>query len=254
MIKQYWRWILAALFLYLVLLIAYLPAAQVAYRLPLPNTVKLGKVSGTLWQGNIDRVVVNNMPIQQVNWTLSALPLFMGALSVDLDAGNMRSANAIAFKGPLEVDLLSEGNLTASDFLLYLPVDLVLAEVQLPLPVDAGGRFRVNVESLTLEAGICSQMMAYGDWLNASVAGTQGPIELGNFSATLRCDNKQYIISVAEPNAFGLTLDAQAATDFSTFTATSKFKPDPSLPQEVHDAAQFFGQPDSQGYIHYDIR
>lgn len=254
MIKQYWRWILAALFLYLVLLIAYLPAAQVAYRLPLPDSVQLGKVTGTLWQGEVDRVVINNIPVQQVSWKLSALPLLLGTLSVDLDAGNMRSADAIAFKGPVNVNLLSEGDISASDFLLYLPVDRVLAEVQLPIPVDAGGRFRVNVESLTLEGGICSQMMAYGDWLNATVAGTQGPIELGTFSASLRCDNKQYLISVAEPNLFGLSLDAQAATDFSAFTATSKFKPDPSLPQEVHEAAQFFGRPDSDGYIHYDIR
>lgn len=254
MIKQYWRWILAALFLYLILLIAYMPAAQIAYRVPLPNTVKLGNVSGTLWKGEVDRLVVNNMPVQRLSWELSALPLLMGKLSVSLDAGNMRSSDAIAFKGPVKLDLFAEGNLTASDFLLFLPVDRVLSEVQLPLPVDAGGRFRVNVESLSLEAGKCAQMMAYGDWLNATVAGTQGPIELGNYTASLRCDNQQYLISVTEPNLLGLTLDVQAANDLSGLTLTSKFKPDPSLHQEVHEAAQFFGQPDSDGYIHYDIR
>ncbi|HBN99945.1 MAG TPA: general secretion pathway protein GspN, partial [Alteromonas macleodii] len=34
---------------------------------------------------------------------------------------------------------------------------------------------------------------------------------------------------------------------------SGKFKPDNSLPQEVHQAARLFGAPDSSGYIGFQI-
>ncbi|OFI33584.1 general secretion pathway protein GspN [Alteromonas lipolytica] len=248
-----WRWLLAGIALYLVLLIAYMPASQVANRIDLPRNVKLGQVEGTLWHGEVDRVVVNNIPVNQLSWDVSPLALLTGHLALELDAGNMRDAAAIAFTGPLSLSLFDLQSVTAEDFLLYLPVDRVLAEVQLPLPVNAGGRFRVNIESLSYSGQGCDEMMAYGDWLNARVAGTRGPIELGTFSAQIRCQNEQIVIDVAEPNAFGLSMQATANQDFSGFKVKGQFKPDPSLPQEVHDAAMFFGRPDASGYTQFQL-
>ena len=60
-----WRWLLAGLFLYFCLLVAYLPASQVVSRISLPDNVKVGNVQGTLWQGEVDRVIVNNIPVKQ---------------------------------------------------------------------------------------------------------------------------------------------------------------------------------------------
>ena len=248
-----WRWLLAGIFLYLCLLVAYLPASQVVSRIDLPGNIKVGNVQGTLWQGEVDRVVVNNIPINQLSWDVSPWALLTGQLSVELDAGNMRDAASIAFNGPLSMSLFDFQALSAEEFLLYLPVDRVLSEVQLPLPVNAGGRFRVNIETLSYSAQGCAQMMAYGDWLNARVAGTQGPIELGTFSAQILCQNEQIVINVEEPNAFGLSMQASARQDFSELKVKGQFKPDPSLPQEVHEAALFFGRPDANGYTQFEL-
>lgn len=248
-----WRWLSAAIFLYLCLLIAFMPAAQVIGRIELPNTIRLGNVEGTLWQGEVDRIVVNTIPVNQLSWDISPWALLTGKIAADLDAGNIRDAEAIAFKGPLSVSLFNLQQISAEDFLLYLPVDRVLSEVRLPIPVDAGGRFRVNVESLDYSDKGCDNMMAYGDWLNARVAGTQGPIELGTFSAQIRCQNEQIVINVEEPNAFGLSMQATANQDFSGLKVTGQFKPDPSLPQEVHEAALFFGRPDANGYTQFSL-
>ena len=248
-----WRWLLAGLFLYLCLLVAYLPASQVVSRMSLPDNVKIGTVQGTLWQGEVDRLIVNNIPVNQLSWDVSPWALFTGQLAVELDAGNMRDAASIAFNGPVSVSLFDYQAVSAEDFLLYLPVDRVLSEVQLPLPVNAGGRFRVNIEDLAYSAQGCDQMMAYGDWLNARVAGTQGPIELGTFSAQIRCQDEQIVINVEEPNAFGLSMQASARQDFSGLSVKGQFKPDPSLPQEVHEAALFFGRPDANGYTQFEL-
>lgn len=248
-----WRWLLAGIFLYLCLLIAYLPASQVVGRIKLPDNVKVGHVQGTFWHGDVDRVVINNIPVNHLSWDISPWAILTGQLAVDLDAGNMRDAATIAFHGPVSISLFDFQSVWAEDFLLYLPVDRVLSEVQLPLPVNAGGRFRVNVETLRYSAQGCDSMVAYGDWLNARVAGTQGPIELGTFSAQIRCQNEQILITVEEPNAFGLTMQASARQDFSGIEVKGQFKPDPSLPEEVHEAALFFGRPDANGYTQFEL-
>lgn len=249
-----WRWVFAGVLLYVILLIAYLPAHQVSSRFALPDSINISGVSGTVWHGNIDRLVINNIPVNQLNWSISAWSLLLGQLDLQLEAGNMREASSIAFKGPVSLNILDPLSFAAEEFQLYLPVDRVLAEVQLPLPVAASGRFRVNISQLLFEQGMCEQLSATGDWLNASVAGTQGPIELDTFTAQLHCEAQNYVIEVAEPNAFGLSLTATATADFQTITLDSKFKPDANLPREVHEAAMFFGEPDNQGYRYYSIQ
>ncbi|MDC8829339.1 type II secretion system protein N [Alteromonas gilva] len=253
MMKFNWRWALGALLLYVVLLIMSIPAAQVVNRVKLPANVSISGVEGSIWQGQAERVQFNNTLINDLSWDISGWSLLAGRLTAELNAGNMRDASSIAFKGPVSVSLFNPTSFSTEDFLLYLPVARVLAEVTLPIPVAAGGRFRVNVEDLDFDNSACENMMAYGDWLNASVAGTQGPIELGTFSAKISCAQQQFVVDVAEPNAFGLTMQAKAQQDMTNLSVSGQFKPDPSLPQEVHDAAKFFGRPNADGYIEFKL-
>ena len=85
--------------------------------------------------------------------------------------------------------------------------------------------------------------------MNAAVAGTQGPIDFGTYSAKLRCVGDDIGIVVSEPNLLGLSIDAVVSTDMKKVKVDGKFKPDDSLPQEVYQASKFFGQPDANGYI-----
>ena len=122
----------------------------------------------------------------------------------------------------------------------------MLANVALPLPVKAGGRFRVIVNELDFDQQ-CETLDANGEWLNAQVAGTQGQIQLGSFGAILSCVDNIVVAQVAEPNMLGLSLNARVS-GVRNISVVGKFKPDASLPDEVHQAAQFFGQADAQGY------
>ena len=44
-------------------------------------------------------------------------------------------------------------------------------------------------------------------------------------------------------------MDAVIATNMKNVKVNGKFKPDDSLPNEVHQASRFFGAPDADGYI-----
>ena len=73
-------------------------------------------------------------------------------------------------------------------------------------------------------------------------------IDLGNFDAYLSCENGDVLLEINEPNSFGLSAVARVPHDLK-YSIRGKFKPDPNLPNEVHQAALFFGQADAQGYF-----
>lgn len=241
-------WIIAGLTAFVFFLVAYLPAKQVIGRITLPDNVAISGISGSLWDGHARTVIANGLSVDNIAWTISPWSLLIGDLNGHVEAGDLRDANSIAFKGPFSLDVFSMQHIESEGFLLYLPVDRVLAQVQLPLPVNAGGRFRVRLASLSFGPG-CDALSGTGDWLNATVAGTQGPIDFGNYTATLRCEDDAIGIHVEEPNMLGLTMDAVVQPDFNAIKVQGRVKPDDRLPDEVHQAARIFGQPDADGYI-----
>ncbi len=244
--------IIVSIVFFIFFLVAYLPAKQVIGRVDMPPNVSIEGVSGTIWDGRAHQVVAQGMPVKDVRWELSVWSLLVGRVHADIVAGNMRDPEAIAFKGPLNINLFNLQHVSAEDVSLYFPVDRVLAEVQLPLPVNAGGRFRVVVDELRF-APHCEQLQASGDWLNATVSGTQGPIDFGEYTAKLTCEGKGVSVKVDEPNKLGLSLHAILNDNFELVRVEGQFKPDPSLPDEVSQAARLFGQPEADGYTRFKL-
>ncbi|WP_088331181.1 type II secretion system protein N [Lacimicrobium sp. SS2-24] len=239
--------LLLGLLAYVFFLLVKLPAAQVISRVDLPDNIGVQGISGTIWQGHIAQMSLQGIPLSNVRWQISPWRLLTGKLAMDIQAGNSRDVDALSLQGQLS---LTPGAVGATDLQLYLPADLLIAKLPLPLPVNARGRFKVDLQELDY-AQQCHSLSGKGQWLNAAVAGTQGYISLGNFNADLACENESVLVSINEPNQFGLTARATISPTLK-IRVNGRFKPDQDLPQEVHDAARLFGQPDNQGY--YQIR
>jgi general secretion pathway protein N len=237
------KWTLLCLLIYVAFLVIKLPASQVVSRVQLPPDVSLSGVSGTIWNGHAQQVIAHGLPLNKLSWQLDALPLLWGSVSAQVKAGDMRTVDEISFKAKLQ---LAKNSLSAQDLQAYLPTNLVISLLPLPFPVQADGRFRVQLEELDYADG-CQALMGQGQWLKAEVAGLQGQIVLGNFDAQLSCDEGDVLLEVKEPNSFGLSAIARIPKTMQ-FSVEGKFKPDPNLPEEVQQAALFFGKPDGQGY------
>lgn len=241
-------WLIGGIIAFIIFAIAYMPAVQVVGRIDLPKNVSISGISGTVFSGKAQTIVVNGLPINNVQWELNPLALFIGNISAKVKAGNIRDADQITFEGPLNASLFNLNRIETEYFTLFLPVDRVLAQVKLPLPVNAGGRFKVRLNTLVFGPK-CVELDGTGDWLNATVAGTQGPIDFGSYSAKLSCEGDDISIAVSEPNLLGLSMEAIVNSSMDKIKVDGRFKPDAGLPQEVHQASRFFGQPNEQGYI-----
>lgn len=242
---------IAGFILFIVFLIANTPAAQVIPRLPLPNTVSISGVSGTIWAGNASRVIYKGMQVSNVDWKMSVLPLLIGRISLSVDGGSVRDAEQISLKGDIS---LSPGGITSSDTTLYAPIPLLLSQVQLPLPVLASGRVRINIAELDYQTDGCKTLQGEGYWLNGGVAGLQQQIQLGDFTTQISCDNGPVIVTSIPDNSLNLSGTATIPHK-GNVTVSGKFKVSDELPSDVHQAAQmFFADTDAQGFRVIDIK
>lgn len=239
--------IAAAILLYIVFLIANLPASQVVSRVSLPSSLNINGVSGTLWNGHANVISVNGIRIFNAEWHISPLSLLWGVVTIDIDAGNQRQSDQVAVNGRFG---LSMSSLSAEQATIFIPTDMVIANLPIPIPVNASGRFKVTLKELQYEQ-VCQELEATGEWLNSGVMGTKGNIPLGNFKAALTCNNDAIAIQVAPQNQLGLDATATLSGK-GDIEVLGKFRVAPELPKEVHDAARFFGQPDADGF--YQIK
>ena len=237
------KWTVVCLFVYGIFLVVKLPASQVISRVQLPPGVSVNAVSGTIWNGQAQQVIAHGLPLNRLSWQLDALPLLWGSVSAQVKGGNMRTVDEISFKGQVQ---FAKNSLRGEDLQAYLPTNLVISLLPLPFPVQADGRFRIQLEALAYADG-CQTLRGKGQWLKAEVRGLSGQIVLGNFDAQLSCDQGDVLLEIKEPNSFGLSAIARVPKNMQ-FSVQGKFKPDADLPKEVLHAAQFFGKPDGKGY------
>jgi general secretion pathway protein N len=241
--KHNLKWGALALCVYLVFLVIKLPAVHVLGHLTLAPDIELQGVKGTIWQGQAMNATVQGLPVSNIKWSLDFWPLLLGNISADITAGNIRQADEIAFAGEVS---FSSSRIQLDNVQAYIPTNLMMTLLPLPFPVQAEGRFKVQVTELDYKQS-CQALQGSGQWLNAKVAGLEGMIDLGNFTADMGCENNNIILTVTEPNSFGLTAQATIPADLN-FAVSGRFKPDANLPEEVQQAAQFFGNKDTQGF------
>ncbi|MBE1300451.1 MAG: type II secretion system protein N [Alteromonadaceae bacterium] len=237
------KWIGLGFCAYLVFLVSELPANQVLSRVNLPQQLSIQGVSGSVWSGRAESIRYAGTTVFNAQWNLRFLPLLLGRASIDIKAGDRRDSDSISINGHIS---LSKGKILADNLQMYIPTDIVMANLAIPLPVNASGRFKVDINQLVYPQS-CQELQGNGQWLNAGVAGTSGNIELGQFDATLACQEDKIAVKVAPPNKLGLDVTA-LVDNKGKISATGRFKVDPSLPQEVHVAASLFGDKDNDGF------
>jgi len=244
-----WKWVILAIFTYVILLIAYLPANKIVSYVQINNPklpVVIGKVEGTLWSGKVDKIMTQGIVINNLRWEFSPWSLLLGKASIDLNGGKIRESDQAYVKGNISASLFNLQNVSAHELKLFLPARSVMAQLPLPVPVTADGRFRVDIQEFEFN-NACVNLSGKGSWLKGTVSGPTGVIDFGNFDANLACEGEQFAIQIQPTNK--LNLDAKVLLSVAgKYKINGRFKPSADMPKEVHQAANFFGAVDSEGF------
>ncbi|AOT06753.1 type II secretion system protein N [Pseudoalteromonas luteoviolacea] len=239
--------VLAFLFAFIVFTVVSIPA-PIALQLAqshIPPNIRLGTVTGTLWDGKVSGVQYQNLQFNDVKWQINGWALFTGQVQGKLNFGNARQSTEISGRSNFAVSLLGN-SIELDNTTLRFSVEQAMRQVNLPLPVDAKGRVILELDEYNSGQPYCESLKGDISSPDIQVKGMSGWFSIGELSGVLSCKSGDIAIVVEPENLLGLRADATLAENMQ-FKVAGNVKPDASLPKEVHDAVKFLGRPDSQG-------
>ena len=239
--KKLWFIVVGAL-AYLLFMAVLTPASVWLKLAPLPPEVQIGKVQGSLWQGQIDAVSRPPVYLTNLRWQLDPASLWRGQLGVQLSAGDVKDDS--------QPYLQLQGSINPASYALQQatvrwPIGGIMQNLQLPMPVDASGAIVLNIKEFAKGEPYCASLNGAASWQQARFKSPIGWLDLRQIDATLSCEqgNLRLVTAPGNPLALAVTADVMAGR----YQLAGTLKPDASLPKEVHDAMRFVSQPDAEG-------
>jgi len=217
------------------------PAALLAQQFELPRNIAYKGLTGTLWQGKIDRLQVDKWLLQDVEWQFKPSQLFTAKAGFDVKFGAPRAVDQISGKGNV---FIGTAGLGLSEFVARAPAAPIKS--MLPLPMgDLGGRIIVSVSDYVKGETLCQTLDGDLTWTKAEIdLGTL--VNFGAIESKLSCVEQNVVASFDGSNTLGL--EGQATVESAKkYNFDGYLKPDASLPAMVHDGLSAFGKMDSKG-------
>lgn len=230
---------------YLIFLLVNVPAALVVDKLTLPKDIKLGQVSGSLWNGQVAAVRYKTDVIDNATWQLSPLSLLTGSVSAYVKFGKVRDAESISGVGDISTNFAFD-KFSADDFTLRYPANQLVQKMRLGLPMQVSGKVNLKLNEYVSAKPYCEALNGTVSWTKATVKGLQGNIDLGKLDGELACKDGAVELKVTKANPLGLQMTSLLGAN-NKFTVNGFVKPNGDMPTEVHNAVQLLGRADSQG-------
>ena len=219
----------------LISLLAMLPARVAFTLLRVPATSVAG-LSGTVWNGAVQRLSLGGFTLGPLSWQVKPSRLFLGQLAADVNAtlpdGFLNTTAALSIGGGL-----AASNLEAAAPLSWLAPAMGDASSQLTARFD-----RVVIKKGHVETAIGSLQLA-GIVLPIPTAGPQlGP---GTFKVTFNADNlgpTDLLTGVLKDTGGPLEIAGTVKiTPPRSYELTGTARPRPDAPPELRNALQMLG-------------
>ena len=231
---------------YLVFVLATVPAGVIVGLVELPKNVKLGMVSGSLWNGKASAVQVDNDIVSDVSWSLNPLSLVIGSINADLKFGKARIKGDISGNGNINTDF-SFSSVDLDGFVLRYPAADLARKMNLAIPATLSGQVVFNINQYQQAKPYCEQLDGKVTWNNAGANVFKKQVSLGKVAANLGCDKGQVSLQIKDKNPLGLQFTGLIA-DKGKFSGKGFIKPDGTMSTDVHNTVQtMFGPADKQG-------
>jgi general secretion pathway protein N len=233
-LKAYWRLPLAGAAAYLLILLITLPADR-AVKLLEQNTVGLDlqSVSGTLFSGKAERVVIRGLGMGPVTWSLRPLPLLLARLEYRFDLKDP------AFRGKGVVGAGLGGHVYFHDLQAELKPDPLINHF-LPLPVQTSGDMRLLIESMDFVDGFPQDLSGHVDWTDARIVEPMA-MSLGRVEAILHSESNALVCHLSGVGETTLSGDF-SLTQEGDYRLNLLLKPGTEVSSDFVDGLKTFGQ------------
>jgi general secretion pathway protein N len=233
-LKLYWRLPLAGAAAYLLILLITLPADRVAKLLE-QNIVGLDlqSVSGTLFSGKAERVVIHGLGVGPVTWSLRPLPLLLARLEYRLDLKDP------AFLGTGVVGTGPGGHVYLHDLQAELKPDPLVNHFS-PLPVQTSGYMKLLIESMDFVDGFPRELSGHVDWVDARIAEPMA-MSLGHVEATVHSEANSLVCLLSGTGETALSGDFTLNRE-ADYRLNLLLTPGAGVSADIVDGLKSFGQ------------
>ncbi|MEM7401680.1 MAG: type II secretion system protein N, partial [Pseudomonadota bacterium] len=157
----------------------------------LPNNISTIGMSGTLWNGNIQNLVIDKVGLQNTKWSANPLNLLLGKVKADvtIDSNNLKGDFATTYAG---TDLLAEDVLLNGELSLLAPYFERYG-------LRINGQFDANFDVLHVKNGLPHNANGTLQTFNTSILGII-PLNLGDVSSQFSEQADGILISLNNQN------------------------------------------------------
>jgi general secretion pathway protein N len=233
-LKAYWRLPLAGVAAYLFILLITVPADR-AVKLLEQNAVglELQSVSGTLFYGKADRVVIRGLVMGPGTWSLRPLTLLLGRLEYRITLKDP------TLRGEGIVGTGLGGHVYLHDLQMELKPDPLVNHFS-PLPVQTSGDVRLLIESMDFVDGFPQELSGHVNWVDAQIVEPVA-LPLGHVEATLQSESNTLLSRVSGSGETALSGDF-SLTQEGDYRLNLLLTPGPSVSSDIVDGLKTFGQ------------
>ncbi|GLX78921.1 type II secretion protein N [Thalassotalea insulae] len=229
-------------FVYLMFVVALLPARFVMQWVNLPHNVKLGQIEGTIWHSQLDAIKVDNWLVEKLEAKLSVLSLLTLDPQIDVTFGDALLAGP---EGRASMSgFLSELKLT--DVQVNLAANQIASQLPLPVPVTAHSTLDIVVEEFVAGKEVCQQLDGDIRWSKAAVTALEQKVSLGALHAKLACKQGNVELTLDEANDLGMSFTAFIGGG-GRMSGDGYLTPKAQMPAEIRQLIPFLGKADNQG-------
>lgn len=221
---------------FLVIVIATFPA-RVASAWLAPDQLRLGGVSGSIWNGRAAEVAFGDEYFSDLRWSLKPLHLLTAKLALDAElttlAGRISMSLATGFGGTVKMTDV-RGNLSVARMHPAFEANRI------------SGNLDLSIDQLILENGYPSSASGQVT-VNNLVAGTLNANPLGSFDAAVDTTVDGIVAIVSDADAvFDLAGTLTLGRDRS-YLFVGDIAPTGNTPDSINENLRFLGSPDANG-------
>ncbi|RXJ72666.1 general secretion pathway protein GspN [Veronia nyctiphanis] len=227
---------------FIVSVIAHLPARLAVNYLPASTGIVVTGVEGSLWKGSAKNVTWKNRSLGTLSWDANLLRLFTG--KADVSIALRGGIDGIDGKGRVGYSLSGP---YASNLFVSAPAEAVMKNAPIPVPVSASGSLNLLVKDYQFASPWCAELDGSLNWVNGNVSSPMGDIKAGDVAAQLSCVDGSI---AAKGDSKSSALTSEFSLELSPnqrYKVNGWLAPGSEFPPQLRSQLGFLGRPDSNG-------
>ncbi len=213
-----------------------------------PNPLQGEGISGTLWQGQIERLTWQKWIFTDIEWQWSPKSLLQGQWRYHVSL----KSPSIKAQGSGGIGWDWQGGF-AQDWRVFANAEGIAAKIPTPMPMQAQGSVTLLVDDYRYGSPFCQRLVADGQWQNGELSLPLGDLFLNDIRADFSCQ------SGTLAGVFTQTSDSLESEWRGRLAPKGQYswqgwmKPMPALSMSWRQALSWVGKRDNEGRYQVDL-